>query len=322
MSSQKERDTALRIACSNTLPRIAAHHLAKGDPNSVSPFGLGALRVALMRRPLSSIVHGSQRFIAESDVYSILRLLLDYGAAVALPTQTTRAHIGGPQCWKPMQCDHSGQPGLHLVAASGFPMCARLLPDNGANHRHKNAGGYTALYRALCPANREVADILLACSSEANPVVKFPQGVTTLHIACRFAYTDMVNAILLRGADVNVVDSYGNTHLHEALCQMGPGRTADVVETLRLLAQHGANPDINPRVPAPRQKAETHPFPAVREMFVLDKPKPSRIRPLTASTEIRDPLRSKSSKNDRGGPKLVDRQTPTMWAEPKTEHVI
>ncbi|KAK8067236.1 hypothetical protein PG997_013983 [Apiospora hydei] len=313
MSSQRERDTALRIACSNTLPRIAAHLLAKGaDPNSVSPFGLGALHVTLMRRPLPSIVHGSQRFIAEFDVYSLLRLLLDYGAAVDLPTQTTRAHICGPQCWKSMQCDHSGQTGLHLAAASGFPMCALLLLDNGANHRHQNAGGYTALYTALCQANRGVANILLKCSSEANPVVKFPQGVTTLHIACRFAYTDMANAILLRGADVNATDPYGNTPLHEALCQMGPGRTADVVETLRLLAEHGADPDISSRAPTPRQKAEAHPSYAVREMFILGKAKPSRILPLAASSEVREPSNSSSSKNAGGGPKPVD----------KTEHVI
>ncbi|KAK8017723.1 hypothetical protein PG993_014049 [Apiospora rasikravindrae] len=305
ISSQKERDAALRIACRNALPRIAAHLLAKGaNPNSVGRFGMGALHVTLMRRPPSSMVDGPQRVITEFDIYSTLRLLLDYGAAVDLPTQTTRAHICDPQCWKSMRCDHSGQTGLHLAAASGFPMCARLLLDNGADHRHQTADGYTALYGAICQAKREVADILLACSSEANPVVNFPQEATALHIACRFAYTDMVNAMLLCGADVNVVDAYGHTPCTKPFARWDQGE------------------QLISRVPTPRQKAEAHPFSAVREMFILDKTKPPRIRPPAAYTEIRGPLQSTSSKNTSGGPKPVDRQTPTIWAEPKTEHVI
>ncbi|KAK7954769.1 glycerophosphocholine phosphodiesterase [Apiospora saccharicola] len=321
VSPQKEKDAALRIACSNALPRTVAHLLVRGaDPNSIGPFGMGALHVTLKRPPSSS--HWDQEFIDESDIHTILRLLLDYGATVHLPTRTTRLHSCDPQCWKSMNCGHRGQMALHLAAVNNLPKCTRALLDHGANHCQLNTDGYSPLYGAICQANDAVTSILLACSSEKNPVVEFSRGATALHIACRFAYTDMVKQIVLRGADVNAVDFHGRIPLHEVLRQMGPGRTADVLETLRFLAHHGADPDISSKLPTPRQQAHKHPFPKVRDMFALEKPKNSRLRPPAIFTGPRD-----SSKPDPGpvgspGPQPIDRVTPTMWTNPKTGHVI
>lgn len=317
---QKEKDAALRIACSNALPRTVAHLLVKGaDPDSISPFGMGALHVALKRPPSS---YQGEEFIDESNIYQTLRLLLNYGAAVGLATQTTRVHRCDPRCWKSMQCGHRGQTALHLAAANGLPGCTRLLLDAGANHCQQNADGYIPLYGAICQANGEVANILLACTFEENPVVEFSKNITALHTACRFAYTEMVNEIVLRGADVNVVDSHGSSPLHEVLRQMGPRRTADVVETLRFLAQHGADPDITSRTPTPRQQAAAHPFPEVRHMFVLEKPKNSRLRPPNTSTGLKEPPKSSSTAAENTGPQPIDIMRPTMWANPKTGHVI
>lgn len=319
---QKEKDAALRIACSNALPRTVAHLLVRGaDPNSVGPFGMGALHVTL-KRPPSSSSYQDQESIDESNILLILRLLLDYGATVDLPTQTTRVHRCDPQCWKSIQCGHRGQTALHLAAANGLPGCTRLLLDDGANNCQQNADGYTPLYGAICQAREEVVSVLLACSSEENPVVEFPRGATALHIACRFAYTDMVKQIVLRGADVDAVDSHGSSPLHEVLRQMGPGRTADVVETLRFLAQHGADPDITSKLPTPREQTDAHPFPEVRNMFVLEKPKNSRLRPPTKSSDSKKSSNTSSNTPDRPGPKPIDRMPPTMWANPKTSHVI
>ncbi|KAK8137581.1 ankyrin repeat protein [Apiospora sp. TS-2023a] len=321
VSPQSEKDAALRIACSNALPRTGAHLLVRGaDPNSIGPFGMGALHVTLKRPPSSS--HWDREFTDESDIHTTLRLLLDYGATVHLPTRTTRLHSCDPQCWKSMNCDHRGQTALHLAAINNLPRCTRALLDRGANQHQLNADGYTPLYGAICQANDAVASILLGCSSEENPVVEFSRGASALHITCRFAYTYMVKQIVLRGADVNAVDSNGSGPLHEVLSQMGPGRTADVVETLRFLAQHGADPDITSKLPTPRQQAHAHPFPEVRDMFVLERPKNSRLRAPAECTEPRDSSKPDPSPVNKAGPQPIDRVTPTMWANPKTGHVI
>jgi ankyrin repeat protein len=280
-STKHDIDIALRIACSYALPRTVEYLLSIGaNPNTINHLGIAAIHLVLMRR--SPLPDRCDQSSWKSVVHATLSVLLHHGADVSLATQTTRIHTCDRSCWKSFQCDHRGQTALHLAAMGGFRDCVNTLLLNQADLHAANADGLTPLYGALCQGNRKIACVLLRLCGAINPIVAMSDESTALHVACRFADPIMVHAILLQGADANVVNSKGLTPLHEVLLQKEVSDTGGILETLKYLARFSADPDAVTGEYTPRQLAAQHPSPVVRDMFTLAKTQKStsRLRPL------------------------------------------
>ncbi|KAH6653558.1 ankyrin repeat-containing domain protein [Truncatella angustata] len=296
--AERGTDTALRIACSYALPRTAAFLLNLGaNPNAKNHLGLAAIHSTVMRRlPWPDYhkaqIHLHQRYGSHwpSDIHATLSVLIQHGADVNLTTQTTRIHKCDHACWKSLKCDHRGQTALHLAAMSGFESSVVTLLRNKADPNVANEDGLTPLYGALCQGHGKLACVLLKLSGLKNPVVDISERSTALHVACRFAYSRMVHAMLLQGIDVNVINSKGLTPLHEVLLQMQASRNRSVLKTIKLLAEFGADPDATTGTHTPRQLARKHRSPDVREMFTSVKLPTSSMRPLRPSKRSRDPV--------------------------------
>lgn len=281
-SKQKELDSALRIACSYALPRTTRSLLMRGaDANTMSSYGVAAIHVAVTRRarwrnfdrffffPSSHLGNygGSDRRW-HLMIRQTVSALLDFGANVHLQTATSRIHRCDYDCWRSINCDHRGQTALHLVSASGIVDVVSLLLENGAEPTLPNEDGYTPLYTALVQGHEEIAcRLLLHSPNTINPIVYIPHETSALHVACRFAFSQMVYKILENGADASVIDSHGRTPLHEALEQTRLDRK-EVLLTLQYLAQFGADTDVTTaNTQSPRQIAERHAFTWVKETF-------------------------------------------------------
>ncbi|KAI3342455.1 ankyrin repeat-containing domain protein [Ustulina deusta] len=319
-STQEGLDASLRFACSYVLPRTVTYLLVRGaNPNAYSPYGLNAihwlLSVRLPGLTLSSRLGSKLRDRSwNSRILTILTTLLEYGSDIHSPTQTASKHECHPGCWKSVNCSHGGETALHLAAASRIPDVIPLLVENGADPQALNGDGYTPLYEALRQENKEAVDILLGLSTDENPVVHAPQRSTALHIACRFAYTRIVDQLLYAGVSADVVDSQGYTPLDEVLKHMKVERDNDVLHTLRrLLGGYGANPGISTSLPSARELAKSHPLQAVREMFGLALPtRPARLR-MRKMRETPEPAdRPVKAQADHPPPKI------RAWKNPKS----
>ncbi|KAI1336728.1 ankyrin repeat-containing domain protein [Xylariaceae sp. FL0016] len=283
-SSQKELDFALRVACNYALPRIVTVLLTRGaNANARSLFGLAAVHCAVMPRApwrtddvFHSLSKRRSRYEQEPKekvwelwVYKTVKALIWFGVDIDHRAKTTRSHSCDHTCYRSMNCSHRGQTPLHLASASGFPKVMRLLLDHGAVANSPNDDGYTPLYWALAQDREKAAQLLLEYHDDLNPLVNEDSRLTALHVACRFALSQIVSDLLEKNIDPNVIDSRGRTPLHEVLSQTRMGREDDVISTLVHLEKAGVNPDIKAADGLDvRQIAADHPFRRVREMFL------------------------------------------------------
>lgn len=327
-SSQRDLDSALRIASSYALPRTTRFLLARGADANAMNYGIAALHAALVRRlpwqmlervrqyniphtKMSSfLLHGAEdtEVIRRSMIMQTVSELLKFGAQVQLRTTTSRIHMCNHRCWRSLDCDHRGQTALHLACASGIKEVVFLLFKSGADPSLPNDDGYTPLYYALVQEHGHIAQALLnRIPHTTNPIVFLPHQTTALHVACRYAFSQMVVVLLEGRADANVLDINGRTPLHEVLGQTQPEREKDVITTLNHLDRFEADPNITSNAQSPWQLAQTHPFKQVREMFTWIE---ERIIPMKASRYIRSSaleeqmLENRSGDNPRVGTKL------------------
>jgi len=279
-SSPKELDSALRIACNYALPRTTGFLLTRGaNANTANKYGIAAIHIAVMRRCpwrkfrivdyiLSPHFNMHEPRCWESMLFQTVSKLLDFGAEIDLRTRTSRTHECGSLCWRSIDCDHQGQTALHIASASGRLAIVSLLLDAGADPNLPDEQGYTALYAALVQGHKDVAcHIMKHCDGPVNPIVYIHDQTTALHIACRFNFLQMVDNLLGSGADANAVDCYGQTPLHDVLTWARLDREEEVILTLDHLAKSGADPDTTTHRQTPRQLAESHASPRVRDMF-------------------------------------------------------
>ncbi|KAK2627677.1 hypothetical protein QTJ16_002323 [Diplocarpon rosae] len=289
VSTARELNTALRIACSYGLPNTVRFLLERGaDANSVSKYGLSPLHTALARRERWREFDALHTFLYplgprdehprgwESMVTAVVAELLKYGADPTCRTSSSRAHKCGYRCWRSISCESRGQTALHLAAGSGFFLAAHkmLCSEGDAENRRRmleggDDEGSTPLYSALVQGQGELIGYLLESQGERNPIVNTTTRSTALHVACRFALSGVVVRLLRRGADVDVVDFYGQTPLHELLTQTLLGRQEAVLETMHNLADFGADPDIKTGTGdlTPRQVGAKHPCLEVRTLL-------------------------------------------------------
>lgn len=142
--------------------------------------------------------------------------------------------------------DREGRTALHFAVLEA----AKALVQSGADVNARDRFGNTPLHEADVPALIE-----LYASAGAEPDAANSQGVTPLHRACRFKFTEVVEKLIDAGADVNARDKEGNTPLHEAsapdtsFINWVAGFEPDPddlrkneANLARLLLAHGANP--------------------------------------------------------------------------------
>lgn len=133
--------------------------------------------------------------------------------------------------------DVHGNSALHLACKNNDTEMVELLLRNGAKVDKVDSGGYTALQLAVIQRNLDIMSQLL--DAGADPGTRsIPSSTSTpLHEACERNYREIVDVLLTRGADINLVDSWSSTSLQSA-CYKGHYGLAEH------LIQEGARTDI------------------------------------------------------------------------------
>jgi ankyrin repeat protein len=209
---------------------------AGGDPESANAEGQTALMA-----------------VARTGNVDAARLLLDRGAA-----------IDAREKW-------GGQTALMWAAARRHPAMIDFLAERGATidarsaqrdyQRHVTAegrpksldtGGFTPLLYAARENCSACIDVLLRHGASIN--LPDPDGVTPLHVAVMNANWDLAKKLIEAGGDVNQWDIYGEGPLFAAIgmytrrdggrASIDPLNQADGPTIVRLLLEHGANPNM------------------------------------------------------------------------------
>ncbi|KAG8595664.1 hypothetical protein GDO81_001588 [Engystomops pustulosus] len=135
--------------------------------------------------------------------------------------------------------DGNGNTALHYsVSHSNFEIVRLLLDADVCNVNHQNKAGYTPIMLAALAAVEAAKDMKvveeLFSSGDVNAKAS-QAGQTALMLAVSHGRIDMVKALLVCGADVNIQDDEGSTAL---MCASEHGH----VEIVKLLlAQPGCN---------------------------------------------------------------------------------
>lgn len=139
--------------------------------------------------------------------------------------------------------DGIGITALMLAAHRGDVEMVKLLLKAGANPNAAggvaHVGFFTPLTMAMNPKNKnrlEVIDALVTGGAQLNPPPTFPES--PLDAAINANDSEMIHALLKRGADVNWEDAVGHTALVTAISQGEPN-----VEIVKILLAAGADPN-------------------------------------------------------------------------------
>jgi ankyrin repeat protein len=152
---------------------------------------------------------------------------------------------------------NGGQTALMWAISERHSKITEELVRHKADVNARSKNGSTPLMFAA-QGDVDSARILLAAG--ANPNDTMPDwGGTPLIIASSMGRTDVVSALLDKGADPNIVDSNGFTALHAAVRDSDYGADhasrATAAATARALLAHGANPNIRLKQEKPTVRA-------------------------------------------------------------------
>lgn len=123
---------------------------------------------------------------------------------------------------------------LHWAAQEGFVEIARLLVESGANVNAVDENDMTPLFNAAGGGDFEMVKALIELGSDINRVTSLGSA---LHTAAAYENTEIVELLLVSGADANIVDEEDQTPLFFAA-------TADDTNLAVLLISYGAKKNV------------------------------------------------------------------------------
>lgn len=132
--------------------------------------------------------------------------------------------------------EHGDTP-LHVCAHHGHPRCAQLLLEAGADINATNGNKYSALQVAIEAGRLNVIILLF----QHFDTLKMPNYKPLLH-ATKRCLVPVVQELLRRGHDPNMVSQCGNTALHFAVSVSSQPVLAR--QMVKMLLCTGANPEI------------------------------------------------------------------------------
>ena len=121
--------------------------------------------------------------------------------------------------------DRDGMTALHCVSSAYPPTKTQLdimsmLLDAGANIRHCDNGGRTALHMAAAAGNAVSAEILISHGAELEVKEKL-LGETPLNMASAYNRDEVIHLLLKNGANVNTTDQDQMSPLHKVQISRG-----------------------------------------------------------------------------------------------------
>ena len=122
---------------------------------------------------------------------------------------------------------------------------AELLRKSGALVDLKNRYGWTPLHAAVTSGNVDIMRWLL--NYGANVSARGNDRRTPMHQAAYAMDLGAVEVLLEHKPDINLQDTYGDTPLHDVLARVYASNERNVVEIVRRLLEHGADPNIRHR---------------------------------------------------------------------------
>jgi ankyrin repeat protein len=158
-----------------------------------------------------------------------------------------------------------GQTPLMWAVAEKHPAVARALIERGADVQARSKGGFTPLLLAARHGDLASARLLLEAGANVNDST--PEEGSALVVASGSGHEALAIFLLEKGADPNVADRNGATALHyamlkaitpyqnitQALAYLTYVFRPNMVELVKALLQHGANPNVRllktPRLP-------------------------------------------------------------------------
>src|SRR5262249_41991701 len=126
-------------------------------------------------------------------------------------------------------------------------------------------GGLTPLLFAARQGALEAARVLVKSGADAN--LPDPDGITPMALAIRNGHYEVAEMLLESGANVNSADSSGRTALYVAIDMhtsdwiqnrndpRSPAKL-DSLDMVKLLLEHGANPNVQLRSAPPAWKGD------------------------------------------------------------------
>ncbi|KAI4816216.1 hypothetical protein KUCAC02_008551 [Chaenocephalus aceratus] len=179
---------------------------------------------------------GQEWFSASSHKSATPDSMDDYLSAFRVISPSVLRHIAN-------MADGNGNTALHYsVSHSHFAIVKKLLDAEVCNVDHQNKAGYTPIMLAALAAveSPEELRVVEQLFTKGDVNAKASQaGQTALMLAVSHGRTDMVRALLDRGADVNLQDDEGSTAL---MCSSEHGH-AHIVRLL--LAQDHCDATLN-----------------------------------------------------------------------------
>jgi cytohesin len=263
-------------AYDDDVARARALLAAGADPNAVNDYGSFPLaEAATIGNPAMIRVlleAGADVGMANADGQTaLMRVARTNKLEAAKRLLEAGADVNRAETWR-------GQTPLMWAAAQSQPAMIRLLLEHGAEpdvrafandwprqvsaesrRMYRPTGGLTPL---LFAAREGCADCVRALlDGGADPDFANPKNVTALFLAIDNAHMDTAKLLIEAGANVDKWDWWGRTPLYAAVDQhaipaggRADRRTPDQtlpVDVITLLLEHGANPDLQLKLPPP-----------------------------------------------------------------------
>uniref|UniRef100_A0A8D0H144 Ankyrin repeat and SOCS box containing 10 n=1 Tax=Sphenodon punctatus TaxID=8508 RepID=A0A8D0H144_SPHPU len=244
LNYEQELTTPLHITASRGYSACLHHLLLRGAAVDLAPGGRTALHTACLAASTDCVrmllSFGADPEAVSEDGYKPLhlcqrldstpcaRLLLQHGAGVTSATEEQE------------------DTALHVAARLGLEDHVKLFLSHGARLEAQNVEGQTQLNAACAQSHPPeamgcyygVCQQLVEAGAQVNTADSDRQR--PLHHACRNANPQVVELLLARGANVNIMSYSGNTAMHNILQMAAYKLDHQPERVVRALLNHGA----------------------------------------------------------------------------------